>query len=212
MRFEEIKEQLVDTSKFYWEKIRETPVFIQAQEKYEELSPNVQRLIKYGAAFFVIYFIFSFPLAWRNQANENLEKYQKNRDLIEDLLNVQVELQNAPDVNTKVNANQLQAETTDVLDKSGLSKEQITSNSVVTSTDRQFAFIPKEINYVGVQIALSKLNLTQILDIGTKLQNVNKSAKLIELDMSANKDDNHYYDVTFLLASFTGAPGASSNE
>jgi hypothetical protein len=150
-------------------------------------------------------------LAWRNQANDNLEKYQKNRDLIEDLLNVQVELQNAPDVNTNVNPSQLQAEATDVLDKSGLAKEQITSTSLVTSAQRQFTFIPKEINYVGVQIVLNKLNLTQILDIGTKLQNVNNSAKLIELDMSANKDDNHYYDVTFLLASFTGA-GAGSNE
>lgn len=209
MRFEEIKEQAIDSAKFYWEKIKESPAFIQAQEKYEELNPNIQKLIKYGAAFFIVYFIFSFPLAWRNQANENLDKYQKNRDLIEDLLNVQVEAQNAPNVNTNVSSGQLQSQATEVLDKSGLAKEQITANTLVTSAQRQFSFIPKEINYVGVQIALSKLNLTQILDIGTKLQNVNNSAKLIELDMSANKDDNHYYDVTFLLASFTGA---SSNE
>jgi hypothetical protein len=52
MRFEEIKEQIVDTGKLYIEKIRETPAFIQAQEKYEELSPNVQNIIKYGAVFF----------------------------------------------------------------------------------------------------------------------------------------------------------------
>jgi hypothetical protein len=209
MRFEDIKEQLIDTAKFYLEKIKESPYFIQLQEKYEELSPNVQKLLKYAGAFMLVYFIFSFPLSWRNQANENIDKYQKNRKLIEDLLNVQVELQNAPDININVSGADLQAQTNEVIEKSGLGPDQIKPSTVITSAQRQFNFIPKEINYVGIEVVLSKLNLTQVLDIGTKLQNVNRSAKLIELDMQANKDDNHYYDVKFLLASFTGA---SSNE
>ncbi|MCB0347813.1 MAG: hypothetical protein KDD37_03215 [Bdellovibrionales bacterium] len=208
MRFEELKEQTIESAKFYIEKIKENPAFIQAQEKYEELSPNVQKVIKYGAAFFFIYFVFSFPISWNNQANENLAKYQKNRGLIEDLLNIQSEIKNAPNVRTQVDGSQLQVQANDLIEKSGLAKEQVTSTSVVTSAQRKFTFIPEEINYVGVQVVLSKLNLTQVLDIGTKLQNVN-DAKLIELSMAANKDDNHYYDVTYLVASFTGS---SNNE
>ena len=128
--------------------------------------------------------------------------------MIEDLLNIQSEIKNAPNVRTQVDGSQLQVQANDLIEKSGLAKEQVTSTSVVTSAQRKFTFIPEEINYVGVQVVLSKLNLTQVLDIGTKLQNVN-DAKLIELSMAANKDDNHYYDVTYLVASFTGS---SSNE
>ncbi len=211
MSFDDIKEQVVESAKFYIEKVRENPLFIQAQEKYEELSPNVQKLIRYGAAFLLVYFVFSFPISWNNEANENLAKYQKNRGLIEGLLNIQTEIKNAPDVKTKVDATFLQTQTNELIEKIGLAKEQVTSSSIVTSAQREFTFIPKGINYVGVQIVLNKLNLTQTLDIGTKLQNINNDAKLIELSMNANKDDNHYYDVTYLLASFTGA-GAGSNE
>ncbi len=211
MRFDDIKEQIIESAKFYTEKVKESSVFIQAQEKYEELNPNVQKLIRYGAVFLLVYFIFSFPLSWNNQAKDNLAKYQKNRGLIEDLLNIQTEIKNAPDVKTKIDANVLQTQTSEMIEKVGLAKEQVTSSSIVTSAQREFTFIPKDINYVGVQIVLSKLNLTQILDIGTKLQNLNTDAKLIELSMNANKDDNHYYDVTYLLASFTGAE-AGSNE
>lgn len=211
MKLDELKEQALDQLKATWERIQESPAFIQAKEKFDELTPNAQKGVTAAAGFLIAMIVLSFPLGWISQSTENLAKYEKNRKLIEDFLKVQKDLQTAPNVPTSASAGQIQSSAADLIEKTGISKTQIKFNGL-GSTDMP-PYLPSYIEYSSVRLQLEKLNLTQVLDLGVKLQNMNRLAKLMGLEMTANKDDNHYYDVNFNLAVFSAkAAGVDDSE
>lgn len=204
MKLDELKERLVDEAKISLDRLQNSSLYIQLKEKFDELSPNVQKTIKYASAFFLVYFIFSFPIGWMNQASSHQEKYEANRKLIESLLQVQNDLKNSPNININISPNQLKSQLNLAIEKMGISKEQLSATEVINNQNRKLDFLPKNISYVGLSIKFSNLNLTQILDIGTKLQNLNPDAKLIEMNVNESAKSDHYYDVEYMIAGFTG--------
>lgn len=205
MKLEDLFERLKDELKMTWDRIQNSSLYIQSKERYEELSPNVQKALKYAGSFFVLYFVLSFPLSWLSQASENRTDYEENRELIESLLEVQNELKNSLDVNININPSELQSTIQQMLGNSNLTQDQIKSTSLANSQTRKLDFLPENVSYVGVLVNIEKMNLSQILDIGVKLKNLTKSTKLIEMDIQKNKENDHYFDVEFLIAGFTGA-------
>jgi hypothetical protein len=210
MKLDELKEQILDQLKALWEKIQESPLFIQLKEKYDELTPNAQKGVTAAAGFLVALFILSFPFGWISQSSDSLVKYERNRKLIEDFLKVQKDLQSAPNVPTTASAGQVQSAANDIIEKSGIGKTQIKFSGLGSSETPPY--LPSYIEYSSVRLQLEKLNLTQVLDLGVKFQNMNRLAKLMGLEMTANKEDNHYYDVNFNLAVFSAKVANVSEE
>jgi hypothetical protein len=62
--------------------------------------------------------------------------------------------------------------------------------------------IPKAVIQKGVSVSLTKLTLKQVVDIGHMLQTVHQSAKMVSMEMTAQRENPHYFDVVYKIVSF----------
>lgn len=86
MDFEVYKEQILERFETYKAQVQDSEVYIKLKEKYDTLSPNIQKAIKYGSAFLVVYFFYSIPAGYVSSAGEKIEFFEENRQLTRDLI------------------------------------------------------------------------------------------------------------------------------
>ncbi|GEM_PF-6029604 len=208
MRLEDLFERIKEELRATWERVQSSSLYVQFMERFEELDPKVQRLIRYASAFLVLYFVLSFPLGWLSTASDNRAKYERNRHLIEGLLEVEAKMQSSPNISVDLDMSKVSADAKQTIESTGIAPDQITSSKMISDKERKMEFLPEGVSFEGVLIRVEKINVNQILDAGTRLQNLNPSAKLVEMDIQAAEENDHYYDVEYLLAGFKGATEA----
>ena len=59
--------------------------------------------------------------------------------------------------------------------------------------------LPTEKSSGSLTIKLAKLNVQQVVEAGTQLSRLSSAVKLTALQMTANHEDQRYFDVTYQL-------------
>ncbi|MEQ1878049.1 MAG: hypothetical protein ABL958_15505, partial [Bdellovibrionia bacterium] len=98
MNFDSLKEQILDRLGTIWGQIRETSIYINLSAKYEELTPSMQKLVNAGGVLAALLIVFSIPLSYLSTSSDNVTLFEEYRDTLRELLNVQREIAQAPDV------------------------------------------------------------------------------------------------------------------
>lgn len=197
MNFEDLKEQFMSTVKNRWEQFQDSSLYNQAKDRFENLSPVMQKLTLVGVAALVLYIILSIPLGYISTSNERVAEFETNRQLIRDLLKVSREVQDVPNIQPAPPMEVIQSRISQEIQNARLLPEQVKDSSVVTDTSE---LIPQNLSQGTVKISLAKLNLRQVLDLGFQFQNINPSVKLKDVAVVANAEDARYFDVTYKLA------------
>lgn len=214
MAFEEQRERLQTELKNQWEQFQGSSVYIQVKEKYENLTPVMQKLSVAAVVLILLYAIFSFPLGSFSSSTDSVAHFEETRSLIRDMLKATRESQESPDIATPPDNDFIQNRIQSELNSSHLTPEQIKGTTAITENS---SLIPG--NLVGgmFRVSLGKLNLRQVVDIGYQLQAINPSVKLADLIMIANAQDPRYYDVNYKLIvlnvpkTFDTGPGSEIN-
>lgn len=196
MAFEDLKENLQSQLKTQWEQFQESSLYIQTKERYENLSPSMQKVTVFGVGALLLYVVLSFPLSYYSSASENVTVFEDTRQLIRDLLKASRESQETPDVAMPPEMDSLQARISQELDSSRLLPEQKLGTEILSETNR---LVPQALTKGILQVSLAKLNLRQVVDIGYQLQAISPSVKMVDLVMEMNTSDSRYYDVKYKL-------------
>ncbi len=204
MNLEELKEQALDRLRQLWGQIRESSLYITLREKYDELTPNVQKIVNISAVVLAVLLVFSLPLGYLSSSSDNISLFEEYKLTLRDLLQVQREIAQAPDVQQPPPVEQVRARAQQIFTEAGLGADQIRDvRDADTAGDPPTTSIPASVSQKGVIATLLKLNLKQVLDISYQLQNIAANLYVTSMDMTANKEDNHYYDVIFRVVGFT---------
>jgi hypothetical protein len=215
MNFDALKEQLLDRLRQIWGQIRESSLYIELREKYEEMSPGAQKAVTAAGVGIALLIVFAIPLSNLSSSMTNVASFEESKQTLRDLLVVQRELAQTPDVPPAPPADQIKQRVQTILNDAGLAPEQIHEvKDVDTKADPPTALIPPSVQQHGVTATLMKLNLKQVTDIAYQIQSIATNAFLTSMDMTANKEDNHYYDVIYRVVGFSvedaGEPGGNT--
>lgn len=203
MSLNDLKEQLSDQAKDLAEKITSSSLFNQLKEKYDLLDTKVQKVIIYSCITMLILMLINIPLSYYESANSFLERFSDRRVIMSDLLNIQVELDNAPKAPSYMTPDSLKIRVEQKLSELALNQEQIVAvDSIEGDESENSQIIPSSVMAGGVIVQLSKINLDQILNIGVIMQNLARHLKLLDLNISAHPEDPHYYNASFKLINF----------
>jgi len=196
MAMEEQRERLLTELKNQWEQFQGSSLYIQIKEKYENLTPLMQKLSVAGVVLILLYAIFSFPLGSFSSSSDSVTHFEETRSLIRDMLKATRESEESPGIATPPDNDFIQNRIQSELGSSHLTPEQIKGTTLINEAS---SLIPA--NLVGgmFRVSLAKLNLRQAVDIGYQLQAINPSVKLADLVMIANAQDPRYYDVNYKL-------------
>lgn len=212
MTVNELKEQFIDAVKSKWGEFQESSLYIQVKEKYDDLSPGLQKVVIVSIFAIIAVFLILPPTSWIESSSSYIENFENKKTLIRNLLQLKRDIGQAPQVPNGIPSSALKSQVDTAIRTLGLTADQIKGvEEVSIANDGTSHLIPSSVTQAGVQLTVWKINLTQFLDLSYRIQRLSPSTKLLSIDMKANSEDVHYYDVIFQLISFS-VPQAEIDE
>jgi hypothetical protein len=195
-QFDDLKERFVTEGKAAWERIQESSTFNQLKDRYDNMTPSMQKLSIVGASTAVALIILSIPYGYYSASQTNVEDFEGKRMTIRELLKVTRESSDVPQIPQAPPMGSLQGIIDSQIQSMHLLPEQIKGTQTVSNNSK---LIPSALTEGMMEINLAKLNLNQVLDLGHRFQSINPSVKLKDLIMTANHEDARYFDVVYKL-------------
>lgn len=208
MTVDDIREQVLDAVQRAKSSLDESNLYLSLKEKYDSLSPVVQKLVLGTVLVLFAWIFLLLPKSFYDTGSENLALFEENRDLILDLYKVKRLAITTPQSAPPLTQMQLESNARSAVTSARVQLDQVKGVSNFDNAGPNASkFIPKEVTQAGVELRLANLNLTQLVDVGHALANIG-SAKIVGLDVRPGSVPGNYFDATFKVVSFD-IPAAS---
>jgi len=208
-----LKDQLRDQFETLWTRVQESSAYLNLKEQYDALPQAAQKALTVGAGLLGIGILLLLPYSYIQSAQEAETEFNETRALLRDLLHIARDAQLPPPLPPGASPAELQSQVQSALGPFTLLPEQMGPIQILGPSPAG-GLVAKRIEQAGVSVQLNKLNLRQILDIGSALQRLNPGVRMMGLEIQNNREDNRYYDVQFQLVNFSlpGAPPSGDEE
>ncbi|MFZ4402978.1 MAG: hypothetical protein ACOYOK_02650 [Pseudobdellovibrionaceae bacterium] len=194
-RWDDLKEQVQNESRQLWEKIEESSIYNQLKDRYENLTPQKQKIVVILAATAAVVTVLSFPYSYYSTSSDTISEFKDRRDLLREMQKVARESAEVPDLPVPPTVEIVKSMISSQLMAAQLLPEQIRSTEIEAVSSK---LISPQLMQNAVVVSLAKLNLQQIVDIGYQLQNISASIKLKDLSVVATTEAG-YFDVVYKL-------------
>ncbi|MFV3410479.1 hypothetical protein ACNH6C_17850 [Bdellovibrio bacteriovorus] len=206
--FDDLKEKLVSDARVTWERIQESGAYNQLRDRYENMTPAMQKLTLVGSVALVSLIILSIPYGKYTQSNEYVSEFESKRMTIRELLKVSRESSEVPQIPQAPSMDMIRNNIDNQIKAANLLPEQIKGTEIQENNSN---LVPKNLTEGLLQVSLAKLNIRQVLDLGYQFQSINPSVKMKDMVMTANREDNRYFDVVYKLVALA-VPAAPAPE
>lgn len=200
MAFEDLKEKIASQAKQTWDRIQDHPIYINMRDRFENLSPVMQKVVIAASALTISLIVLSFPYGSLTTSSEYADNFEQTRTLTRELLKAARESSNIPIITPPSTVDMLQSAVQAQLQHANLLPEQIAS---ITPFDPTSDLIPKQLISYGLEVSLAKLNLTQVTELGYQLSiqgnDRGMTIKLTDMEVKPNGSDSKYMDVIYRL-------------
>ena len=176
------------------ERIKESESYIQLQDRYQSLSPSGQKMARYGAVLLLLLIVAFIPYSKLSTSSDNIAGFETKRNLIRDLFKTYRESTATQSIPLPPTTDSLRFSIETVLQRAELMPEQKLGIENMAAEGR---LIPQNLVANVFAVKLTKLNLKQIVDIGTSIAAISDSIKLKDIDIKSNVNDTRYYDVNY---------------
>lgn len=196
MNFDDLKDKVITDARQTWDRVQESAAFNQLRDRYENLTPPMQKLALLGSIGLITFLILSVPYSHFTTSSEYVGDFENKRMTIRELLKVSRESADIPQIPQAPSMEIIRSNIENQIKSANLLPEQVKGTEVVESASKA---IPKNLTEGMLQVNLAKLNLRQVLDLGHQFQSISPSVKLKDLSMNTNREDSRYFDVTYKL-------------
>jgi len=197
-QLDDIKDKFKSLYQQIAQKIQESSWFAQLQDRYQTLSPQGQKAVWVGGSLITVFIILFYPFSLLFQSQSSIAVFEDKRALIRELFRTYHESSARPQISMPPPIDNLRSSINSILTGSELLPEQ---NIGVIESSVEGQLIPKSLVSHVLQVKLAKLNLKQIVDIGTSILGLSDSVKMKDMTITANGQDSRYFDVTYMLYS-----------
>lgn len=197
MNLDDLKDRLRTEWGQLRERLEESSAFNNLRDRYQDLNPTSQKALVIGGLVLIALILLSVPWAPFETSRENMTQFEDKRGLMRDLLRVQKEINETPNIAVPPPAESVKGRIQSDLQTAQLMPEQIRGVSVLPATAS--ASIGLAQSDGSVEVSLAQLNLKQIVDLGYQFQSIDPSVKMKDLIVHANALDARYFDVIYRL-------------
>ncbi len=200
--FNDLKDKFTEAFASLLSKIQENPTYIQLHERYRNLNPATQKIVLGAFVFLVLFALYTVPESFVVSSSSYESSFQTNRRLIRDLFRTAR--------NPVIQMEQFRGLGFDEM--KSMVEAQLTSTQIIDSQKGPFTpvtaplpknQVPGAIQQTGMSFQVKKMNLTQVVQLSQKLSGLHANTKLAGVNIQADKEDPHYFDVTFTLSSLS---------
>lgn len=178
------------------QQIQESATYTQALERYQSLEPRAQKITLASALAVVLFIILFYPLSLFFTSQQAMTVYEEKRTLMRDLFRTYRESSAQPSISMPPGFETLKASVNTIIQNASLLPEQMVG---VIEGGAEGKLIPANLVSHVLEVKLAKLNIKQIVDIGSSMVAISESVKMKDLMITAHPQDTRYFDVTFKL-------------
>ncbi len=197
-QLEDLKDRIKAATTRIGEQIQESEAYAKMQDRYQSLSAGGQRLVWILSSVVVALMILFYPLSQITTSQDLITSFEEKRLLIRDLFKTYRDSSGQSSVQVPPPQDTLRNAVETILTVANLIPEQRVGIIQGTPEGR---LIPASLVSHVLEVKLAKLNLKQIVDIGTSITGISDSVKMKDLVIAAHAQDTRYYDVTYKLYS-----------
>ena len=195
---ENLIDQLKEKLKEVGEQIKDSGWYNELVEKYENLSPQTQKMAILGISFLGVLFILILPGGFLISSLKKGDKFSQDRLLIKELLEVGSSSQN--NLLKSMTIAQVMSTARNQLAQN-LAVHQIGSVGLLKLDEFAQKFKKSNLKHEGVSVELKKINLNQVINTAHLLESISPTIKLLSVNMTADEEDPHFYNVVYKLVS-----------
>jgi hypothetical protein len=196
-RIDELKERLKSDAQQTWERFQDSDLYAKGKDRYDNLTPTMQKIVLYGSAVVLLLVLLSTPYSTYVVSKDNESEFLDRRQLIRDFLRADRASGDMPDIDVPPSVESVKQQIQNQAAVAKLIPEQI---GAVQSTLPTSKIIGKDQLDGEFKVNYNKLNLRQVVDLGAQIQNISGSVKLREMDVIANSEDPRYLNVIFTVS------------
>lgn len=201
MNFEDLKDKAKEKFFENWEKIQESETFIKLKDRYDGLSPLLQKTLLGFGIFLILYFFYSIPSDYVNSSKEYESYFSENRHTIRDLFRVNREAKTITRYPAPLDPDALSSEIKAYLNIEKVAPE-FYKGTTSSEAPAKGSTAPSSVEQRGHRVVVNKLNLKQLRGLGESLSAISPVIKLIDLKVTSDEKNNHYFDAEYTLSSF----------
>lgn len=204
MALEDVKERLKEQALATLQRVRESSAWIQFMEKYQDLGPGAQKAVLAGGSFVLALILFLLPWTFFSSSQNTMGDFEAKKQLMRELFHVSRAASALPMTPQAMTPGDLRSAVQNVLstERPLLLPEQTLSVTDFDNVTAGSSALPKGLTQKGVIVNLSRLNLDQVVKIGTRLQALRSTAKMVATKIQSTAADPHYFDATFKIVAF----------
>lgn len=202
MTLNDLKDQFLERTKDIATRLSENESVIQLKERYQNMSPLVQKTIIFAGIFFVGYMFYSVPAAYIDSAKAYEETFETNRGLLRGLFRAARNPQIPPDRFAGPDFTQMKSRVEGFMASSNVLETQ-KGTFAPAANPLPTAVVPRQIKQEGMTFELKKLNLKQVVGISEQISSMHPNTKLAGLEINADAEDPHYFNVKYTLSSLS---------
>ncbi len=196
MNLEDLKEQLLSLIQRLYDRLQDMPVYQQGKDRFDALSLRMQKAVIIGFSTFLWLLFLLIPYSWFAQSQDSVTVFEQRRAVVREMLKVSREASELTQIPAPPPVDSLKSDLDARLKQASLVPEQIKGLDIGGGASN---LIAADRTSGSLLVNLWKLNLRQIVDVGTQLSKVSPSVKVTSLEIRANKTDGHYFDVLYKL-------------
>jgi hypothetical protein len=206
MNLDDLKDRLREAL----QSLKESQVWLQITEAYDNLPPTGQKATLAGVGALLALILFLIPYSFYSSSQDQIVEFEDKKQLMRDLYRVTRSVNSLPPAPPAISTQELRTQIQTELTAGGIAPENIGAMMDFDNTDAKSTALPKNLQQPGVSINVKKLNLQQVVDIGQRLMRIRPTAKMVGLEVKAQSPDPHYFDVTYKIVAFNLPPDPGS--
>ena len=217
MAASDVKDRIRESFAAGLTRIQESPAWHQLMERYQGLSQTGQRIALAVTGVLLALLMFLLPWTFFSSSQDRVADFEDKKKMIRDMFRYSHEASTLPRAPEALGPARLRSIVQTALSgvRPTLLPEQTAAIEDIDNAAAKSEALPKALTQKGVVVPLTRLNLDQVVTIGTKLKELVPTVKLVGLRVQANQPDPHYFDASFKLVAFElpaeappkGAPG-----
>jgi len=197
-RFDELLDQAKSQAQELWEKIQESEAYNQINDRYQSLSSTGQKATQVILILTIVGLFLYSPISQLSVSQNLISEFEAKRTLIRNLFKAYRDSSTSAQISPAPMSSELISNIQNSLSNARLLPEQIIAVSTLQAESK---LIPESLLSSVIEVKLSKLNLRQIIDIGTQLVNISEAVKVKDMAVRAHSELKGYFDVDFKLYS-----------
>ena len=193
-----VLEQIKSVASRIGQQVEESATYTELQERYQSLEPRSQKIVLFSSISLAVVVILFYPLSLFFTSQETMHIFDEKRALMRDLFRTYRESSGQSSIAIPPTSATLKAAISSIISGASLLPEQ---NIGLIESSVEGKLIPSSLVSHVLEVKLAKLNIKQIVDIGSSIVGISDSVKMKDLIISAHAQDTRYFDVTYKLYS-----------